>query len=132
MRMLWNLVSFTAVAGVAAYIVFLVLGSAVEAQVVYDANRVVVRDRLGQRVHNLSGMVMVPSECHALESRAKQIDGANFLIEFRTWEDPSRTCFSGAAPKQFHLTVFAPSVGVAFQATLDDVPIPLELIPAIE
>jgi len=127
-----TIVVFTAVASVFAFVVLLGFGALVQTQIEADSRHIIVRDALGQRVHRLSGMVMVPSDCHELISRAMELDVTNYLLMFRTWEDPNRVCNNEDMPRQFNLTVFAPSTGVAFQAMLDDVSIPLTVIPTIE
>lgn len=125
-------VGFVATASACVFVMLLVLGSIETVRIQEQARSVVVRDALGQRVHKLSGMVIVPTACHELASRAKEIDDANYLLAFNTWENPNRICNSEEVARQFNLTIFAPSTGIAFQATLDDVSIPLTVIPAIE
>ena len=123
---------FTAGASLCAFGAFLVFGAIVDKQVQAETKKVVVSDALGQRVHRLSGMVLVPTNCHELTTRAEEIDPANYLLIFKTWQNPNRVCNNEEKPRPFNLTIFAPSVGIAFQATLDDVSIPLSVIPTIE
>ncbi len=126
-RILW----FAVVAVLAAYATYLFLGRVVNAESDAQVKTVVVRDIISQRMHILSGMVMVPSACHKLIARVKEIDIENYLLNFRIWEDPNRTCPMEEEPQRFNMTLFAPSAGIAFQGTLDDVPIPIEVIPTI-
>lgn len=127
-----NILSFTVVAGCVTYIILIVMGKFVDAQIEHDINTVIVRDRLAVGVHNLSGMVMMPSSCHDVSATASKIDLSNYLITFKGWKNPSRECIEEETPQWFHLTVFAPSTGVAFQAVLDERPIPLTVVPTIE
>jgi len=132
MRTFRFVVTFIVSASVLSFVSFFIIENLAERYIDDRLRTVVVRDVLGPRVHRLSGMVMVPTACHDLLSRTREIDRANYMLIFETWENPNRVCNSEEMPRQFHLTLFAPSTGIALQAKLDDVSIPLEVIPTIE
>lgn len=127
-EVLRNAAVFVCLSGVVAYGAFLVLDSTVNAEAKEEARTIVVRDVIDRNTHNLSGMAVVPSQCHELIAYTKQLDPSNYLLAFETWEDPSRTCAKNLVSRAFHLTLFAPSTGVAFQGTFNDRTIPLEVI----
>ena len=108
--------------------VFLLLDGVVDAQAQEESHTIVVRDFLDKNTHNLSGMVVVPSPCHELITYTKQIDPANYLLAFETWEDPNRTCAQNEISRAFHLTLFAASTGIAFQGMFNERSIPLQVI----
>ena len=129
---MYHIVTFTAAAGVLLYCALFITQSTITRSYAEDLNTVVVRDALGQRVHRLSGMIMVPTACHELHTRAHAIDDENYKLDFITWKNPNLVCNSESVPRRFDITVFAPSTGVAFQATLDDVEIPIQVIATVE
>lgn len=130
--MVRSLLLYAVLLGIIAYIIFLVFGNLVSAQIANDLKKVTVHDALGPGMHTLTGMVMVPTGCHRLFARTQEIDRENYLLLFNTWMDSAAVCNSDSVPRRFALTLFAPPVGVAFQATLNDIPIPLEIIPAVQ
>jgi len=127
-EVLRNTAWFLFFSSITAYGAFLLLDGVVNAQTKQEARTIVVRDFLDRNVHNLSGMVVVPSVCHELIAYTKQLDPENYLLAFETWEDPSRTCAQNPVSRAFHLTLFAPPAGIAFQGMFNDRPIPLEVI----
>jgi hypothetical protein len=130
--MIKSIVGFILVAGCGSYLAFTLIGTIVEAQVEAELNKVIARDKIAVGVHNLSGMAMVPSTCHTLSVKAENVDVSNYVLLFTTWEDSARVCKEEPTPRQFHVTLFAPSTGVAFQATLDGKPISLIVMPEIQ
>lgn len=132
MELLRHAVWYLCLPALIAYGVFLLLDGVVNADTKRGASTVVVRDVLKKDAHNLSGTVMVPSPCHQLIAHTKQIDPSNYLLAFDTWEDPSRVCTRDLVPRTFHLTLFAPPTGVAFQGTFNDRPIALEVVKTEE
>lgn len=127
-EVLRNALIFLCLSGVAAYGAFLLLDGVVDAQAQEESHTIVVRDFLDKNTHNLSGMVVVPSPCHELITYTKQIDPANYLLAFETWEDPNRTCAQNEISRAFHLTLFAASTGIAFQGMFNERSIPLQVI----
>ena len=101
-------------------------------QFIADENiPVIVRDELGQGVHHLSGMVMVPSSCDQLSVRVEPRSDITFVLVFRTWREPSTDCILDETPRYFRAILFAPSTGVGFSATLDGLGFPIVVLPAL-
>ena len=126
-RILW----FFVVASLIAYASYLVAGSIVSAQAAGEDTPVVIRDELGQGVHHLSGMVMVPSPCDQLSVRVEPSSDTTFVLLFRTWREPSVDCATDETPRYFRAILFAPSTGVGFTATLDGIGFPVVVLPAL-
>jgi len=127
-----RLVWFFIVAAILAYAVFLVGGTIVQERAIADTRVVVVRDFLKVGEHHLSGMVMVPSSCTQLITKAVQISESAFQLKFSTWEEPYTKCKKEDTPRAFRTIVFAPSVGVEFSATLDGAPLTISVVQATE
>lgn len=130
--MLWRLLWFFIVAGAVAYMVFIVCGTTIQARALDASRIVVVRDVLQPGTHYLSGMVMVQSTCAHLSVDTQQLSLSDYQLHFRTWEEPSVTCAKEDTPRAFRTVVFAPAAGVNFSATLDDTPLQIAVIPAIQ
>jgi len=126
-RMIWLLV----VASLVAYATYLVAGNMVNAEASGENIPVIVRDELGQGVHHLSGMVMVPSSCDQLSVRVEPRSDITFVLVFRTWREPSTDCILDETPRYFRAILFAPSTGVGFSATLDGLGFPIVVLPAL-
>ena len=128
-RMLWFFIVSCAI----AYACFLVLGSTIHAASI-DASRIVMaRDSLQQGAHNLSGMVMVHSNCDELSVHSTQLSLDTYQLQFTTWNEPSiASCDKADTPRPFRALIFAPSAGVHFTATLDDEPLRISVIPSVE
>ncbi len=90
---------------------------------------IVVRDVLGTGSHFLSGIVTVSSSCDQLALKVRQSNSSEFSLIFSTWQEPSIPCVVSPTPRVFRTTVFAPSSGVHFVATLDDETLPLAVFP---
>ena len=125
-RMLW----FFVVASLLAYATYLVAGSIVHAQASREYTPVTVRDELGQGVHHLSGMVMVPTRCDDVSVRAEEVSSGTYTLVFRSWREPSTDCPADETPRYFRAVVFAPSVGVQFTASYDGTGFPIVVLPA--
>ena len=127
-QVLRNTALFLCLSGIVAYGAFWLLDGVVNAQTKEEARTIVVRDALDRDTHNLSGMVVVPSQCHDLIAYTKRIDSANYLLAFETWEDPNRICAQNPLSRAFHLTLFAPPTGISFQGMLIEHSLPLQVI----
>jgi len=90
-----------------------------------------VMDHLGPGVHQLSGMIFVPSNCHDLSVRVENTAPNVYTLEFQTWEEPSIPCKKDPVPRKFGTTAFAPAVGVRFEAELDGTPVPIVVRPNV-
>ncbi len=124
-RFLW----FFVVASLLSYSTFLVVGNIANAHATGKNLPVVIRDELGVGVHHLSGMVMVATSCDQVSVRTEAISDTTFALVFRTWREPSAKCALEETPRYFRAILFAPSAGVEFVATLDDVSFPIVVAP---
>ncbi len=77
--------------------------------------------------HHLSGYVPVPSPCHGLTVTPKEIDETHYLLEFTTWQEPSRSCEPLGESRAFSTIVFAPSTGITFSAAVDEKELPIRI-----
>ena len=126
-RMLW----FFVVASILSYATYLVVGSLAHAEASGENLPAVIRDELGQGVHHLSGMVMVPTPCDQLSLRTEAVSDYTFVLVFRTWREPSADCMAEETPRYFRALLSAPSTGVEFTATLDGAGFPIIVLPTL-
>ncbi|MEN9561250.1 MAG: hypothetical protein RIQ56_523 [Candidatus Parcubacteria bacterium] len=126
--MLWFAVAATAI----SYGSSTLIGSVVEAKESQVSRPVEIVDFLKPGVHQLSGMVFVPKDCDQLRVRVVKNGERDFLLVFQTWEAPSVPCREKMVPRSFTATAFGPAAGVHFTATLDDIPLPIVVIPKIQ
>lgn len=126
-RLLWLLV----ISSATAYMIFLVLGSAIYAKSAEASNIVVVRDELGVNAHHLSGMVMVDTTCQELSVRVDRHAEGHYNLNFETWRIPSVDCIVDETPRAFRAVAVAPSTGVKFTATLDGKPLRITVAPVV-
>lgn len=127
LRVAW----FFAAATLAAYATYLGVGSAIKTQDSGSTAPIIIRDALSKGEHHLSGIIMVPSNCDELSVRVDQIRNDLFSLVFATWSEPSIQCVREHSARVFNVTVFAPSVGVQFIASLDGVSIPVAMYPSV-
>ncbi|HEV3245515.1 MAG TPA: hypothetical protein VG102_04100 [Candidatus Paceibacterota bacterium] len=121
-----RLVWFAIVATVACFAIFVVLGNFVS--YAGNAGTVPVRDVVSPGTHRLSGMLVLPLSCDELSVETRQVTPALYQLMFQTWQDPSVPCPNTPTPRLFQTIVFAPSVGVAFTATLDGKAFPITIL----
>ncbi len=126
---LWRVCWFVAVAATVAYASYLFFGSIIKAEADQALSTITARDVIARGEHSLSGMVMVPSDCHGLSLRVRHASGNDYILDFSTWEEPYRDCPQEPTPRAFHATTFASSIGTSFSAYLDGAPVPLVVIP---
>ena len=124
-----HLVWFFIVSSAVAYGSFLLIGSAIHADAAGSRRAVIIRDELARGVHDLSGMLMVPSTCQQITVRGDKVDKFTYRLAFTTWDEPAVVCAKEETPRAFRTTVFAPSVGVDFNATLDEIALPIAVYP---
>jgi hypothetical protein len=130
--MLRRLVWFFIVSGAISYVLFLAIGSAINAEAIGKTRVVVIRDSLKPGVHYLAGMVMVHSNCAELSVTSAQLSPDTYQLKFSTWDEPSlSSCIEEDTPRAFRSVVFAPSAGVNFVATLNDEPIVIVVTPVV-
>lgn len=128
LRLVW----FAIVATAFAYCAFLLAGSAITARAVDETRILVVRDVLQPGAHHLSGMVSVPSTCAQLVVRTEKIADTAYKLVFSTWEEPNIDCVIEDTPRAFRSVVFAPATGITFLATLDELPLPMVVLPVVQ
>lgn len=126
-RMVW----FFIVACAVAYMVFIALGSTIQARALDQSRIVVIRDSLQVGAHYLSGIVMVRRTCSQLSVSYEKVSDALYSLRFTTWDEPSVPCATEDTPRSFRAVVFAPSTGVRFIGSLDDEPLQLSVIPVV-
>jgi len=117
--MLMRILSFFVIAGVVAFATQTFFGSELAAAADESIKAVSIQDHYSDDVHEISGMVMVPSPCHDLTVRTKDVDANTTAIIFETWEQPYRACEQELTPKAFKVVVFAPE-NIVFKAILDN------------
>jgi hypothetical protein len=127
-RMVW----FFIVACAVAYIIFLVLGSTIQARAFDESRVVLIRDSLAVGAHYLSGIVMVPRTCSQLSMSYEKVSDALYSLDFTTWDEPSVPCKTEETPRSFRSVVFAPSTGISFIGALDGKPLQLSVIQVVE
>jgi hypothetical protein len=126
-ELLWRLVVIAAVITVATYGIYLFFAGMISAES-SEGPRIVAIDQVSPGEHDLSGVVVVPSVCHGLSVNTRKISVSEYHLFFQTWQEPTRICPDEPDTKPFRTTVYAPSVGVTFTATLDGEPIALQVI----
>ena len=122
---------FSVVAIAIAYALYLIVGSIVNAEASGAHAPVLIRDAVQANVHQLSGMIMVPTSCDELSVTKQTISPTNYALVFETWREPSIACTSDATPRPFQVTVFAPATGVYFSATLNGIAVPIAVVPVL-
>ncbi len=126
--MLVRLTLFSITAIAVAYAAHMFFGSIIFAAAEEDASAIVLRDSYKNEQHDLSGIVMVPSSCHDLTVRAKDIDARNTAIILETWEEPFVSeCEQTPTPRSIHVTAFGPE-GLDFYGILDGDWVPLTVL----
>lgn len=128
--MVRGMVWFAVVSTVASFAIFAVLGNFAIAGA-ENEGPVVIRDVLSPGVHQFSGMIVLPLACDELSVQSEPVSSTTYMLVFQTWQDPSIACPSEPTPREFKTTVFAPSAGVVFLATLDGNGFPIEVEPDI-
>ena len=128
--MLVRLTLFTVTAVLVAYTAHVFFGSIIFAAAEENTNAIVLRDTYKNEQHNLSGIVMVPSICHDLTVRAKDIDARSTAIILETWEQPFATeCDKTPTPRAIHVTAFGPE-GLELHGIMDGNWVPLAIVKA--
>lgn len=111
-----------------AFAAHLFFGSIIFAQEAEGDAAIVLRDQYANEVHDLSGMVMVPSDCHDLTVRAKDVDARVTAIVLETWEQPYRIeCSKEPTPRAIHAVAFGPAT-LEFRGLMDGEWVPLKIV----
>ena len=107
-----------------SYVSHLYLASIAHSEAI-EAGPVIIRDNLRSGEHHLSGMVTVSSPCDLLSVNAKKLSWNTYVLDFTSWNEPAILCEETPVPRSFNTTIFAPSIGISFIATLDGKPFPI-------
>lgn len=126
-----RLFAFVIALSIIAYLVFMLAGASIYARTQDEKRTVWIRDEITPDTHRLSGLITVPSSCTELYETVEMLSPLFYKIKFKTWEHPNTECLHEPVQKQFYEIVFAPAIGVHFIATLDDVPMPILVVPYI-
>lgn len=124
----WHLLWVTIAAILIGYASFLLFGSFIEKEVRKEQHTALAIDRIGVGTHHISGRVTVPTSCHGLSVRTRQMTQTSYRLDFSTWQQPNRECAHEPFSHPFHVVTFAPSVGVEFTATLDGEMLPMRIL----
>lgn len=128
--MMSRLVVFIVCASLSAFAAHLFFGSTIFASAEKDVFNIVLRDVYHEETHELSGMVIAPSDCHDVSVRTKDFDASTVFIIFETWEQPYRAeCKKAETPRAVKIIAFAPEL-VTFRGLLDNKVVPLTIVRA--
>ncbi len=130
-EVLRRIFAFLVAATVISYLIFMIAGATIYARAEEKSRIIWVRDEITPNTHRISGLIEVPSSCTELYESTEMLSPLLIKLKFKTWEHPNTECLHEPVKKQFYEIVFAPAVGVHFIATLDDVPIPILVVPYI-
>ena len=124
-----RVVVFMVFAGLTAFSAHLFFGSAIFAAAEKDVFQIILRDTYREEMHELSGMVLVPSDCHDVSVRTKDFDASMIFIIFETWEQPYRECEKAETPRAVRIIAFAPE-NITFRGLMDNELVPLTIVRA--
>lgn len=118
--LLWSFMTLTIFAIVLSYASYIFFGSVVRAEIEEPLDRVEVYDFIDvpQKTHRLSGIIMMPSKCHELRVKTKELEPGKYHVYFSSFGD-FHGCATEATPIAFREYVRAPVVGTEFTASLD-------------
>lgn len=118
--MVIRFLSICAITFLAGYASQLYFGSIVEAETERNRTRVEVYDLLDaqQKTHRLSGIIMLPSACHSVSIKSKELAPGKYHVYFSTFGEV-HGCTAEPHPHSFSTTIRAPLVGVEFTGSLD-------------
>ncbi len=122
--------TFTIGAMLVSYVIFMLIGATLYARADEQSRAVWIRDEITPNTHRIAGLIPVPSSCSELTEKTERLSPVVFKLKFTTWENPTiGKCSGDVSQRQFYDIVFAPAIGVHFIATIDDVPIPIIVVP---
>lgn len=93
---------------------------------------VIVRDTIRGNTHELSGAVELPSRCHTLDARIRELGAERYALDLTTWADPNVACGGAAAVHSFTAVVFSDAARIRLDAALDGTPLRTELLRRTE
>jgi len=86
--------------------------------------------KASENKHELTGMILVPSTCHDLTVRSRDVDANTVALIFETWEKPyAEDCVEEVEPRAFSVVAFAPKE-IDFMAVMDGSWLPISVISA--
>lgn len=127
--MIRRLVWFAIAGSLITFSVLLIVGNVVERQAAASTRPVVLRDEFTNGVHNISGIVPVPTSCASLSVRSEPLTQSMHRLLFETWIDSAVQCVAEETPRWVKLVVFTDNIPVRFVATLDGKPYPIAIFP---
>lgn len=118
--LLWSFITLTVFTVVLSYAAYLFFGSIVNAQIEEPLTRVEVYDFIdtSTKTHRLSGIIMVPTKCHSVSVKTKELEPGKYHVYFSSFGDV-HGCADDPQPLSFREYVKAPIVGSVFTASLD-------------
>ena len=129
--MIVRLTFFFVFAILTALVSHIFFGSIIFAAAQQEASAIVLKDAYKRGTHELSGIVMVPSSCHDLTVRTKDVTQTMSAIIFETWEQPFLTgCDRSPNPRSVQAIIFG-SEHLDIRAIYDGEWAPLTLVPAL-
>lgn len=123
-RVLWVALAATLV----TYVSIIFFGSVASDPPEEKDKPIVVTDRVSVGIHRLSGIVPVSSDCDRLTVNVRDLGAFHYHVDFSSWREPSRDCPLKTAYQSFYAVVFAPALGVQFEASLDNTPLDLQIV----
>mgnify|MGYP001608515362 FL=1 len=118
-----------AVAAFSAFSAHLYFGSLLiaQAETAIDQNLVLV-DHYANGQHELSGIAMVPTDCHEIAVRVEESSGRTVSLLFEVWQQsPKSLCEDRHAPRAVRSIVQAPE-DIEFRALVNDIPVSLRVV----
>lgn len=123
-RLTFFIVFAVLVAG-ASHIFF---GSIIFAAAQEGASAIVLKDEFKNGTHELSGIVMVPSSCHDLTVRTKDVTHTMSAVIFETWEQPFiANCDRSPSPRSVQAVLFG-AENLDIRAIYDGEWVPIQLV----
>ena len=118
-EVMWRVLWITCAAIFVAYGSYLFFGSSLSAVTDELEGSIVSVDAVSAGKHVLKGVIVIPSECHGVNIKVRQLVPTVYHLDFETWQEPYRDCAHVPVLHSFETIVFAPSLGVTFVASLD-------------
>jgi hypothetical protein len=126
---LWSLITLTGFAIALSWGAYVFFGSVVSAEIEKPLTRVEVYDFVDTttKTHRLSGIIMVPSKCHEIRMKTKELEPGKYHVFFSSFGD-FHGCAQDPQPISFREFVKAPLVGAEFTASLDWKPLDFVIV----
>jgi hypothetical protein len=117
---LWSFMTLTAFTLVLSWAAYVFFGGIVNAEIEKPLTRVEVYDFIdtSTKTHRLSGIIMVPTRCHSINVKTKELEPGKYHVYFSSFGDV-HGCADDPQPLSFREYVKAPIVGTEFTASLD-------------